>query len=101
MNEMIAHHYLANSGSRRSDIDTLRKEHLPVSIIAIGSCRTAVPNHTYRTGRWTSFEPRQQARRRVWSIANANLRTPIGTFVLRVFDVHLLPVRVADVNSSV
>src|SRR6185295_18866679 len=77
MNEMIAHHYLANSGSRRSNISTLRKEHLPVSIIAIGSCRTAVPNHTYRTGRWTSFEPRQQARRRVWSIANANLRTPV------------------------
>src|ERR1041385_8816683 len=66
MNKMIAHHYVANSGIRRSNISTLCKEHFPVSVIAIGSCRTAV-----------------------------------CAFVLRVFDVHLLPVRVANVNSSI
>src|SRR6185503_9982948 len=41
------------------------------------------------------------AGRRLRSVANANLRTPVRTFVLRVFEVHLLPVRVANVNSSV
>src|ERR1051326_6415832 len=57
---MIARHYLANSGIGRSNVTTLRKEHLPVSIIAIGSGETAVPHYTYRTGLWTSFEPRKQ-----------------------------------------
>src|SRR6185295_17661359 len=35
------------------------------------------------------------------SIANANLRTPVRTFVLRIFDVYLLSIRVANVNSSI
>ena len=101
VDEVIARDGLPEGRCVGRGVVAQRIEDLPVGVVVVRGVRCSVPDDRNRSRRGSRFEPRQQARPRVGTVADLHGLAPRNALVRRIDEVDVVPVRVRDIGRPV